>query len=391
MKSESESLKQEAAGALADASAIAAQLSRAGSEERGAVFYDALKSTDFPSLAIRMAGEPARLYRSAFDCLYTLGQASLPLAVGLTMHQYVTAALATFPTTDVTLRNRWRDLAQRFVTHRLLSAASSVDVVVASDGSVQSSVIATVKDGRFIVTGSKRYNSLVSYADVLFFTATVEGRGFGLFAAPIRNNPRVRLGPCLAPGFMTASDTRSLSFDAFEVEESHALSIGEGTDHKHAYSLAWFHALAAAPYLGAASEALRICALAEAGNARKGQACGSSELGRLSLQLSEAIQLTHGVQWALSRLHTEPDEAIASFGRAAQVMKYFGSKLAVEIVMQARERVGIRGLLESEKLGEISNEIGFGPLHPRANSWIEGSFAANLLSKVTTSSARCEI
>lgn len=68
-------------------------------------------------------------------------------------------------------------------------------MALGNDGTPRSTVTATMKNGRFIVNGTKRYNSLVSFADVPFFTAAVEGRGFGLFVAPIRNNPLFNLGP----------------------------------------------------------------------------------------------------------------------------------------------------------------------------------------------------
>lgn len=105
---------------------------------------------------------------------------------------------------------------------------------------------------------------------------------------------------------MTDTDTRSLNFEELELDETQTFSVGEseGASDEHIYSLAWFHALAAAPYFGAASEALRIAAQWTAAKS----STSSGDLGKLALQLSQASQLTHGMQAALSQLKSEPQE-----------------------------------------------------------------------------------
>lgn len=377
------SAKQVSSQALGHARTIAARLREAAVQGVEAETAKVLKESDFLSHTIRLAADPVCVYRTAFDALLTIGQASLPLAAGLTMHQYVTAALATAPSADGDFCRKRALLSECFIRERWLAAVCSVDQSRAPDGSIQSTVTATRSGaGRYRVDGTKRFTSLLSHADVLFLTASVEGRGMGLFAAPTAGARGLQIGACLAPGFMTETDTRSLQFSAFEVDENAMLSSGDGdgSEGKHSYSLSWFHALVAAPYLGAATEALKILKRDEAQRAPSGGNDDTArELGKLSLQLEQALLMSRGLHASLGALAAAPETALPAFSRDAQLMKYHGTRIAREVVSAVIERIGIRGTLEYPHLAKIAQGIGYGPLHPRSAAWIERGFGAALL------------
>lgn len=203
-----------------------------------------------------------------------------------------------------------------------------------------------------------------------------------LFATPTVGVNGVKIGDCLADGFMTETDTRSLQFCDFEVDEDAILAGGDGdaSEDKHSYSLSWFHALVAAPYLGAAMEALNILKRDEAQRAqRAGEHESARELGKLSLQLEQALLMSRGLHGSLATLAADPVSALPAFSRDAQLMKYHGTRIAREVVSGVIDRIGVRGMLEYPKLAKIMEGIGFGPLHPRSSAWIEKGFGTRLL------------
>jgi alkylation response protein AidB-like acyl-CoA dehydrogenase len=237
-----------------------------------------------------------------------------------------------------------------------------------------------------VFDGTKRFQSLASQADILFFSAVVEGRGLGLFCTALRNEPRIRVGATVASGFLADTDTRSLTFDGLELLEDQALSVGDGPSNAgvmHLYSRAWFQALVAAPYLGAAAETLRFAA-ADARTRAAGQpdVRAASELGRLALQVQAGVQLSYGAEAALASLArgASAAAAVADFDRAAQAIKYHGTRLAGEVVRGARESIGLRGMIVAPGLVDASHGVLFGPLHPNPNAQIEADFGAALLA-----------
>jgi hypothetical protein len=102
------------------------------------------------------------------------------------------------------------------------------------------------------------------------------------------------------------------------------------------------------------------------------------ELGKLSLHLEQVLLMSRGVQESLRSLTTEPERALASLSRDAQLLKYHGTRIAREVVTAVIERIGVRGVLEYPILTKIAEGITYGPLHPRSASWIVEGFGARL-------------
>jgi len=385
--------------ALAQARELASTIGKAAPEERARIFFAEVRRTDVPFLACTDLSVGAT-HRLIFDCLAVLGGGSLPLAVALTMHEYMLATVATFPLApDSAVGKRRAGLLEQIRSQRLLLAVSNFDEPIGARAVPAPSVTVEPRGDRFVVNGTKRFTSLASQADLLLFSGAVRGGGLALFIAPLKKQPGITLGPPLFPGAMADADTRPLVFRDADLGPEHLLSIdpagdpagggataGGGPSLMHAFSRMWFNGLVAAPYLGGAARALdEIRLFARGALTPDGQPLAEldglvAEVGRLRLDLDAAVGLARRLSAAADALAPATFERLApGLHDAALGVKYHGTRLADEIVRQAVRIIGTRSQVPSHPLAALSQQIAFGVLHPDLGAHTERRFGRQTL------------
>lgn len=347
----------------------------------------ALRETDLLSHMADTSKRPHEIYRASFDLLHTMGSVDLATAVGLTMHQYTLGTIATVQIPDEESRQKRDQFLKMIQEEKLLCAVSSFDMTFRPDGTIKAGLNATMADGQWIVSGHKRYQSMASAADILFFTAALSDKSYGLFYVSLKDNPKLVLGSSPNTAFMKATDTRSIDFDHVSIPSHQLVSVTDlgTTTQFHAYSLSWFQSLIPAAYLGAARTALDICTQKTATT----QAVGGvdralrheSDIGRMDLQLRSALTLRHGPEAALGAIHTDTAAALKAFTASAEVLKYTGTQVASAIVSQVRHIGGLAVMVDDSPIARISEYVQYGALHPRSNSDLESVSGRNVLSR----------
>jgi len=383
--------------ALAEARDLAAAIAKARPEDRARFFFEGVRRTGVPFLACAGLSAGAT-HRLSFDCLALLGGGSLPLAVALTMHEYMLATIATLPLAPDSASGRRRAaLLDQIRSQRLLLAVSNFDDPIGPEARPDPGVVVERRGDRFLVNGAKRFTSLAGEADLLLFSGMLRGGGPALFIAPLKRQAGITLGAPLFPGAMAEADTRSLLFRDLELGPEHLLSVddvggGAGPSVLHAFSRMWFNGLVAAPYLGGAARALEEVRLfARSALTPDGRPLAEldglvADIGRLRLDLEAALGLAR-------RLSAEADAlGPATFPRLAPVLhdaalgvKYHGTRAADEIVRQAVRIIGTRSQVPSHPLAALSQQIGFGLLHPDMTAQIERRFGRQTLGEAPAS------
>jgi alkylation response protein AidB-like acyl-CoA dehydrogenase len=347
----------------------------------------ALRKTDLLSHMADTSKRPHEIYRASFDLLHTMGSVDLAAAVGLTMHQYTLATIATVQILDVESRQKRDQFLKLIREAKLLCAVSSFDMTRRPDGTFKAGLNASMADGQWIVSGHKRYQSMASVADILFFTAALSEKSFGLFYVSLKDNPNLVFGGSPNTAFMTATDTRSINFNHVSIPSHQLVSVADlsTTTQFHAYSLSWFQSLIPAAYLGAARTALDICTQKTATTVAAGGADRAlrheSDIGRMDLQLRSALTLRHGAEAALGAIHTDAAAALEAFTATAEVLKYTGTQVASAIVSHVRHIGGLAVMLDDSPFARISEYVPYGALHPRSNSDLESVSGRNALSR----------
>jgi alkylation response protein AidB-like acyl-CoA dehydrogenase len=346
----------------------------------------ALRETDLLSHMADKSNQPHEIYRASFDLLHAIGALDLAAAVALTMHQYTVGTIATAHIADEQSRVKRDRFLDVICDKKLLCAVSSFDMTLRPDGSVKAGLNATMRDGHWIVSGRKRYQSMASVADILFFTAAISDRSFGLFYVSLKDNPRIVLGDTPVATFMRATDTRPVDFNEVDIPAHQLVSVTDlsTTTQFHAYSLSWFQSLIPAAYLGAARAALEMCTRKIADASSTGSAHRTlrheSDIGRMDLQLRSALALSNVVEAALAALHTKADARMAEFDEAAEAFKYTGTQVAASVVSQVRNIGGLALMVDDSPFAQISEYVSYGPLHPRPNSELEGVTGRSVLT-----------
>lgn len=345
----------------------------------------ALRKTDILSHMVDRQKLPYEIYRSSFELLHEIGKVDIAAAVGLTMHQYALGTIATAEIFDEESRQK-RDYFLKIIQdEKLLCAVSSFDMTIQSDGRIKAGLNAVMVDGRWVVTGRKRYQSMASIADILFFTAAISDHSFGLFYVVLKDNPNIAFDTTPPVAFLQETDTRAINFDQVSIAPYQLVSVADitATTQFHAYSLSWFQSLISAAYLGAARAALEVCI-------RKIATVGSgdsvlkheSAVGRMELQLRSALSLRYAVESVLVEAsHTSPAVAMREFSVAAEVLKYTGTQVASSIVSQIRHLGGLSMMVDESSFGRISEYVLYGAMHPRSNSDLESSSGRSALSR----------
>lgn len=379
-----------------EAHEIAARVDAVPLEEKFRTFFDAVRASQIPFLPCTLQAEAGQLYARSYEAFYLLGRASVPLTVGLTMHQYNLAALATLPVPAVPEFERRRQvLVDTISRYRSLMAISSFGENIKSKHDPFRNVIITERpDGTYLCKGRKGFQSIASEADILLFSG-VMGEAMGMMYTNLKKQPAVKVGPPLFTGAMAMADTRPVEFDDLIVKRRNLLSAtDELTDHISFYATAWFEALVTAAYLGGACRALdEVRKFALSVHTEDGEPLADLdgfvvEVGRLAIALRASLAMARsfgicaeryckGVRGAAPA--EELDQLANDLMDCGSVIKYACTKTATEIVSGARGLIGTRGMATNHPLHAINEQICFGPLHPTIPSRLERSVGSEVL------------
>lgn len=380
------------------ARAIAEQTDAAPLEQKSRVFFDGVRKSRIPYLPCELQEDAGELFVRSYEALYLLGRASVPLTVGLTMHQYNLAALATLPVPLVPdFERRRQALVDTIKKYRSLMAISSFGENIKNKADPMRNVIATPQpDGSFICTGRKGFQSIASEADILLFSGWV-GEHMAMFYCNLKNQPALELGPSLFSGPMALSDTRPVEFKNLVVKSRNVLSLhNDLTDHVSFYATAWFEALVTAAYLGGACRALEeVRKFAHSVHTEDGEPLAyldgfAVDCGRLAVELRACLAMARSFGVCADkycRLVREQGDPAEKDGTANDLMdcgsiiKYTATKVAQRIVDGARQLIGTRSMGPNHPISQLTSQVVFGPLHPTITAKIERSLGDAMLDE----------
>ena len=148
-------------------------LSKATTEKDYADFYQFFKSISLPFIPCEEK-KIGVMHQQCFEVLEQLGQISIPVAVGLSMHYYVLAAIASYPLAK-TGKSFWkRELLLNKIKKERALIANTGSVRTYSDLSTNHKILATKGASGYLVRGNAPFMSLSGIADYLVFTATLD-------------------------------------------------------------------------------------------------------------------------------------------------------------------------------------------------------------------------
>lgn len=394
MRSRAEEVREQAR-------AIARETEGAPPEKRSRTFFDGVRQSRIPYLPCELQEEAGELFVRSYEALYLLGRANVPLTVGLTMHQYNLAALATLPVPLAPdFERRRQALVETIKKYRSLMAISSFGENIKNKTDPSRNVIATPRpDGSYVCTGRKGFQSIASEADILLFSGWV-GEHMAMFYCNLKNQPALELGPPLFGGTaMALSDTRPVEFKDLVVKSRNVLSVhNDLTDHVSFYATAWFEALVTAAYLGGACRALEeVRKFAYSVHTEDGEPLAYLDgfildAGRMTADLRSCLALARSFGVCADRycrLVRAGGEAEVLDGVANDLMdcgsliKYTGTRVAQEIVNGCRQLIGTRSMASNHPIAALTDQVVFGPLHPTITAKIERSMGEALLDEDT--------
>lgn len=345
-----------------------------------AVFIERARTTDLPFLPCAVR-EPAALYRDCFTVLHALGTHSIPLGVALSMHLYMLCAFATLPLAGEGLRARRREFLDIVGGGRLIIANSGSDSFHRSDNAKQTATRAVRTTDGILVTGQKSFVSLATVADLLIFTAELEGTGVVSLYTSLKDNPCVHTEGSPFGAEMAPSGTRSIIFRGLRLPEDHVVTGGEsaGFSHAHEFQRAWFQALIPAVYLGAAEAAL-AAARDFLQNTRSPAGARLAELDGFVVAFGQQLlelRAVHAVSDALCQPlaaccepECEPD-ALQRFVGLAATLKYVAMRQVQHAVDRARICIGTRAMHPDHLLHRLTQQVPYGALHPECEAIVE--------------------
>lgn len=383
----------------AQARAIAEETDQAPAEKKSRVFFDGVRASAIPYLPCDLQEDAGELFVRSYEALYLLGRASVPLTVGLTMHQYNLAALATLPVPLVPdFERRRQTLVDTIKKYRSLMAISSFGENIKHKDDPSRNVIATPQpDGSYLCNGRKGFQSIASEADILLFSGWV-GEHMAMFYCNLKNQPALELGPPLfGGGAMALSDTRPVQFNNLVVKSRNVLSVhNDLTDHVSFYATAWFEALVSAAYLGGACRALEevrkfgLSVHTEDGEPLADLDGFVTDCGRLTVELRSCLALARSFGVCADRYcrlvrargdARELDETANDLMDCGSIIKYTSTKAAQRLVDGARQLIGTRSMAANHPIKSLTEQVVFGPLHPTITAKIERSLGEALLGE----------
>ncbi len=384
---------------------IAQAVLEAPEEQKSQVFFSRVRQSDIPFLPCRLQDDAEELFARSYEALFLLGRACLPLAVGLTMHQYNLSALATLPVPLAPEFEMRRKLLVDSIARRkwLLAISSFGENIKNKDQSDRNVVVTETPEGDFLCRGRKNFQSMATEADLLLFSGALPDGTMGMFYAPLKGQAKIKPGPSLFSGAMALTDTRPLQFEDLLLKRKNMLSITEWlTDHVSFYATAWFEALVSAAYLGGASRALEEVRLFARSVHPGDDDDPLSEVdgfmvdaGRLSIPLRGMLAMARSFGVCAGRYcrelgeHQEGDagsqarlEAIANdLMDCGSTIKYLGTQVAQDTVAGARRLIGTRSMSPRHPIYALTEQIVFGPLHPTISARLERSMGRELLGE----------
>lgn len=371
----------------AEAQRLAVDVVRESAERKLRVFYDGIRNSSIPHLARRdrNAGD---VFRASFDALLTFGKASVPLAVGFTMHQYMYSALSLIPLSDTTLAERLGRMMEHIRAKKALLAVSSFGGNV-STPDVRFKIERKDKGNAYLMNGERSFQSMASEADYVTVAAPVDGGALGSFVVPMKNRAGVTVGAAVfAGGSMALTDTRKVTFADYRARDDELVTLDPLRAHQlGVYSTAWFEGLIGAAYLGGAAAALeevRQFVRAAKQPDGSGQPLSSLdgvivEAGRLGVALRTCLALARGLASSIGGA-SEKDNFMQAMMDAVLV-KHACTRTAENIVHAARRIVGTRAMKPDSVIAELTGQVVFGPLHPWLDAELERSVGAEVLGE----------
>jgi alkylation response protein AidB-like acyl-CoA dehydrogenase len=331
------------------------------------------------------------IFDFSFKFIFTLGHYRLPIAVGLCMNQYILSSIACCPLPpDSPLEQKRDEFLNMVRDQKWIVAVSSFDEPIKSKSQGSTSVQCVTDDqGTYLFNGVKNYQSNSCESDVILFSSVVNGEALGLFFAPLKNNPHIKLNHNLFDNAMSDSDTYQLVFENLRLTQDQVFSIGkqEETGLMHLFSRVWFGYLAMAPYLGGATRAMEEGksflkkAQIEDGTALADLDGYVTDYGRLALDLQSAMDATELFGYKLDELTPEGlAEWMGENLPKSSAVKYQVTDVCEDIVTRVRRIVGGRSQFRGSVLSRLTQEIVFGPLHPVINAKLEREFGSKYLN-----------
>ncbi len=378
-----------------EARELAKAVTEAAPDAKRELLFERVRHTSLP-YAWASEADIAAVFDRAFDALFILGEASLPLAVSLTMHMYMSAAIATIPLVDAASVRRRQRFVQRLVDRRLLVGVSSFGNNVHQGARAPADVTIAVESDHWLLSGQKHFQSMARAADQLTVTGRLPSGALAFFVVDARQ-PRVAFGEPVFEGPMALTDTRPVVFDAVRIDPEDVLAETEELSmHLCSYSTSWFEALIAAPYLGAASRALaEVRAFGASARLPEGGLLRDLDgflvdVGRLAIRLRASLALARGfgpaVALAIGRWNKADKDPLpfvrawSAMSETSSVIKYACNQEAESIVHACRKLIGTRALRKSHPLAELSGQIVFAPLHPALPAEFERIMGRKVLS-----------
>jgi alkylation response protein AidB-like acyl-CoA dehydrogenase len=191
------------------------------------------------------------MFQNMYDILHAVGSYSVPIGIGLCMHYYVLASVATYPLPFFS--------ASFFARRLLLKYIKDDRLIIANAGSVRTFVESTDQQqslhirndtGRMTLHGAAQFMSLAGIADIVVLTATDSCNEQAVVCVPLRDTG-ISYGPISHDATLRDSRTRQIFFDGVPINPRHVFR-GKSDTNAGVYQRTWFQGLLPAVYLGAA-------------------------------------------------------------------------------------------------------------------------------------------
>lgn len=353
-------------------------------------FFTLFRSTRLPLLPLEPGQRVGDLAKACCEIVHRLGGFSPAVALAVENHLYITAAFATFPTKNPTLKRRRKEWLGKMKEGKFLVANTNSSVHANKLGNLG---VTAYREGKGIrITGSASYMSLASEGDLGVFLTHLDGEGPAIFVTSLRNNPAIEIGPYLFPRMMIDSDTRRITFRDLIVAEDELLWSGsnELMLHLNQFEMSWHQLLISALYLGGAARAIEearlfLCSVQGHNNRPLAELDGMIvDVGRLVIRYRAAWALVLQTAERLGEVASD-DLDIATLEELfelAGTAKYVGTITAEEIVIAARRIIGARSFTgeRPQPIERLSQEIPFAVLGPEVSARIERRIGKRALS-----------
>lgn len=319
--------------------------------------------------------DPKIIFDSYYEFLFDLGRTSIPVAVAMAMHAYALSAAACYPVP----RFHPYALVRRRLIRRIRDERALIANTVLCDISDRNKpAIIEKRDGGYLLSGFGRFMSLATIADYAFVQAAGPADGMrALCLVPLKNSDGYRPGRLVFSGSMSATDTRTVTFDRCALDDTYVASAEGDADASTiaCYQQAWFQALVPAAYLGG------ICGVLDRAQVGEDAFTGTDgdlivlrrALGRARLKLHAARALSGVARDALQGFAKAPKQGIDYAYDCAAQAKVIGFELAEDALGLVRKAAG-SACLRDPASQQVLSEVNYARLHPAPDRIIEERF-----------------